>query len=388
MSFICAFLGWTSYKGYAHFFDYTAPVIIVQGMHDNNWCTGDVRCNIVTSKPCLVSIWVDDVQLVQDESTIAYKKPYSCTVPTQTLVNGQHQLKVVCTDTSYNHNVSCKECPFWVDNAPLQASFMDKKQLKVLQGRTLHVQFQVNKEIEKARVHALAESYECFAASHEQKVYECYIPISCEEKPNEYLFSIEIKDRVGNKVGLDNKFEILASSFKKQTIKVDAEKIKEEKEKGRAELEFEEQLLQLAKNSPKQKLWCGPFCTPIEIERVTCEFGTIRTSQERGRYMHKALDIINRPKSVIWAPQNGIVALKERYDVSGNTIVVDHGHGILSLFYHLDDFADIEVGQKIAKGNPLGTLGNTGYATGYHLHWEMRIHNLPVDPMQWTQETF
>lgn len=104
--------------------------------------------------------------------------------------------------------------------------------------------------------------------------------------------------------------------------------------------------------------------------------------------MHKALDVINLPKSVVWATQDGVVALKERYDVSGNTVVIDHGHGILSLFYHLDDFADLEVGQKIAQGKPVGTLGKTGYATGYHLHWEMRVRNNPVDPMQWTQETF
>ncbi len=388
LGLICTFVSWTSYKGYIYFFDYTAPAITVQGMHDSAWCTGDVHCSIATNKPCSLSIWVDDVQLIKNEHNGTHKQPYACAIPTDALANGQHQLKVVCTDTSYNQNVSTKECPFWVDNLPLQAVFVDEERLKVLQGRTLHVQFQANKEIEQARVHALAASYDCFVASKEQNMYECYIPIPCEEKPNEYLFSVEIKDRVGNKIALDNKFEIRASEFKKQTIQVNAEKIKEEKERGRSELELEEQLAQLAKSSPSEKLWRGPFCTPIEVKQVTCDFGTIRTSQERGRYMHKALDVINLPKSVVWATQDGVVALKERYDVSGNTVVIDHGHGILSLFYHLDDFADLEVGQKIAQGKPVGTLGKTGYATGYHLHWEMRVRNNPVDPMQWTQETF
>jgi len=104
--------------------------------------------------------------------------------------------------------------------------------------------------------------------------------------------------------------------------------------------------------------------------------------------MHRALDVINTPKSVIWSTQDGVVVLKDRFELSGNTVVVDHGCGVLSLFYHLDDFADIEVGQKIAKGNPVGTLGKTGYASGYHLHWETRVNNIPVDPMQWTKETF
>ena len=91
------------------------------------------------------------------------------------------------------------------------------------------------------------------------------------------------------------------------------------------------------------------------------------------------------PRSVVWAPQDGIVVMKDRFAPSGNTVIVDHGLGILSLFYHLEDFADIEVGQKVAQGNPLGTIGKTGFATGYHLHWEMRINNTPVDPLQWVK---
>jgi murein DD-endopeptidase MepM/ murein hydrolase activator NlpD len=58
------------------------------------------------------------------------------------------------------------------------------------------------------------------------------------------------------------------------------------------------------------------------------------------------------------------------------------------MFFHLEDFANINVGDKVAMGRPVGTLGKTGHATGYHLHWEMRINNIPIDPMQWTREIF
>ena len=94
------------------------------------------------------------------------------------------------------------------------------------------------------------------------------------------------------------------------------------------------------------------------------------------------------PKSVVWAPQDGVVVMKARFAHSGNTVVIDHGYGILSMFFHLDSFAPIEVGETIKKGNPIGTLGKTGYATGYHLHWELRIGNVPVDPMEWTKPGF
>jgi murein DD-endopeptidase MepM/ murein hydrolase activator NlpD len=135
-------------------------------------------------------------------------------------------------------------------------------------------------------------------------------------------------------------------------------------------------------------LWRGLFCTPIDIIKTTCDYGTIRTTQRKGRYAHKAVDVINTPGCVVWAPQDGMIAMKERFAYTGNTIVIDHGWGIVSIFCHLEDFAKISVGDRIAQGNPIGTMGKTGYATGYHLHWEMRIGNTPVDPLQWTKTGF
>ena len=378
---------WIGFRLYSYVCDTTEPVVSIAGVAPDGCYAADLHAAVSTDKNGYLSIWVDNAPLVQDYYLKAAKQ-HAFSIPTQTLSDGKHCLKVACTDTRYQKNSTETEVPFFVDNRPLQAAFVQDEPLKVLQGRTLHVQFQVNKEVHMAQVRALANTYSCFPESKDGKVYECYIPIDCEEKPNEYLFSVEVVDKVGNNITLDNKFQIVGFPFKKQHLAVDAEKLKEEKEKGRLIAELEHEIAKLSKQSPAKKRWNGTFCTPIEIDRITCEYGTIRTTQERGRYMHKALDVINHPKSVIWAPQDGKVVLKDRFDFSGNTVIVDHGHGLLSLFYHLDDFADIQVGQKVAKGNPLGTLGKTGYATGYHLHWEMRLNNMPVDPMQWTKETF
>lgn len=381
-------VAWTGYKSYVYLFDYVAPTITVQGIEDGMWFSDAIRCNVTADKPSYATVSIDDNPIISNVYIPKDKKSHEMVIPIDGLSHGEHHFKFSFIDASYNANSSSKDMKFYVDTVPLQAVFVGDPQFKVLQGRTLKVQFQANKEIEQAKVHALAESYNCFQVSKNQNMYECYIPISCEEKPNEYMFCVEVCDRVGNTVSLDNKFEIMLCDFKKQAIQIDPTKIQEEKAKGKTELEFEEHVMQLVNSSPHEKLWKGTFLPPVQIDKITCEYGTIRTSQERGRYMHKALDVITKPKSVIWAPQNGIVVVKDRYDFSGNTVVIDHGHGILSLFYHLDDFAEIEVGQKIAQGKPLGTLGKTGYATGYHLHWEMRINNVPVDPMQWVNETF
>jgi murein DD-endopeptidase MepM/ murein hydrolase activator NlpD len=126
----------------------------------------------------------------------------------------------------------------------------------------------------------------------------------------------------------------------------------------------------------------------MEMTRVSCEYGMKRVTQEKGCYMHKAVDLAGMPRTVVWAPQDGIVVIKNKYKSSGNTVVIDHGLGIFTLLFHLDSFSNVNVGDKIRRGSPVGKMGMTGYATGYHLHWEMRINNIHVDPLQWTKLDF
>lgn len=381
-------VSWIGWQAYAYVFDKTVACVTINGINENGYYAGDVRCAVRADKKGDVSLWLDAQNLVNNVRIKAHQDGQSFTIPTKTLSNGKHQLKLEFSDNSFNKNKNVMQYDFYVDNQPLQAVFVKTgSPYKVFQGRTLHVQFQVNKEIKQAYINTLSRKFECFPEAKNSKIYECFIPIECEEQPSEYLLSADIEDKVGNSLHLDNKFQIVVYPFKKEVITVTADKVQEEKALGRDGKNLEDDLVQLALQSPREKLWRGMFCAPIEIQRVTCDYGTVRTTQHKGRYAHKAVDVINLPRSVVWAPQDGVVVMKDRFAPSGNTIVVDHGLGILSLFYHLDGFADIEVGQKVVQGNPIGTIGKTGFATGYHLHWEMRINNTPVDPLQWIKAT-
>src|SRR5579872_6426750 len=375
---------WFGWQIYAYFMDTTSPSIEIIGMSDNGCYAGDARCCVASDKTGDVSLWLDGHNIVNNVRVKSHQTGHPFTVQTKPLPNGKHVLKVECTDTTFHRNKTELHCEFYSDNAPLQAVFVKTgAPYKVFQGRTLHVQFQVNKEISCAYIHTLSRTFECFPEAKNSKIYECFIPIECEEQPNEYLFSVDIEDKVGNALHLDNKFQVVLYPFKKEVITVTSDKVQEEKALGRDGKDLEDEIVQLSAQSPREKLWRGTFCAPIEIQRVTCDYGTIRTTQHKGRYAHKAVDVINAPRSVVWAPQDGIVVLVDRFGPSGNTVIIDHGLGILSLFYHLDSFADIHVGQKIVQGNSIGTIGKTGFETGYHLHWEMRINNIPVDPLQW-----
>jgi len=386
---LSALIGWSGWSIYSYFFDRSLPVISMAGINQDDHYAGDITCHVSTSKTGDLAVYLDDQPLIKQFklSKRAQNNPF--TFPTKAIADGQHTIKIELTDRTYRKNKTSLTRSFVIDNSPLQAAFIkSESEYKVFQGRTLHVQFQVNKPVKEANVAALGANFSCVPESPKSNIYECFIPISCEETPNEYPCSVAIKDHVGNSLNMDNKFQIVMYPFKKQVLVISQETIKKEKEAGLAMNQLEVALQQLSEASPAQKLWRGSFVTPIDIAKITCDFGTIRTTQEKGRYMHKALDVINQPRSIVWAPQDGVVVLKERYAHSGNTVVIDHGCGILSLFFHLEDFADVAVGQKVTKGNPIGTLGKTGFATGYHLHWEMRVNNVAIDPMQWTKPNF
>ncbi len=386
---VCALFGWVGWSGYIYFFDTTIPYVVLGGFGNKQYCAGDVQCIVTSNKSGDISVWLDEKPLINKFNIKSRHLEHPFTIPTRTIANGNHSLKVVFVDSTYHQNKTILERTFNVDNIALQAAFVrSDSEYKVFQGRTLHVQFQVNKEIADAKVHVLSQEYDCFPESKNSHIYECFIPITCEEQPNEYLVSIDMADKVGNALRLDNKFQVVKYPFKKTELHVSEEKVKREEELGHDTQFFEQEIAKIMHNSPREKLWRGAFCTPIDITRTTGEFGTIRTARHRGRYAHKALDIINVPKSVVWAPQEGKIVLKDRFALSGNTVVIDHGWGIISLFFHLDDFAKIEVGDMVKKGNPIGYIGKTGYAQGYHLHWEMRVNNIQVDPMQWTKATF
>jgi murein DD-endopeptidase MepM/ murein hydrolase activator NlpD len=387
---IAALVGWRTYH---YFFDMHAPIVTIQGLDDGSYVANDITCAVCGSDAYKVgdlSIWLDGKLLVDRFKINAstFRHPFS--IATRNLSNGSHTLKAQATNATNAQKNSAVEISFNVDNLPLQGVFIrSEADNKVFQGRTLHVQFQVNKEIKNAAAHTLSNTYIAVREAKNSPIYESFIPISCEEAPNEHLLKIEISDHVGNVLWLENKFQIVAFPFKRQQyVHVPAEKVKFEKESGRTEKELELELAELAKKSPQEKLWQGAFYPPIDIASVSTEYGTIRTTQERGRYMHKAVDVVNQPKSVVWATQDGNIVIKDRYEHSGNTVVIDHGCGIFSLFFHLDSFADITVGEKVKRGRPIGTIGQTGYARGYHLHWEMRINNEQVDPMQWTKPNF
>lgn len=131
--------------------------------------------------------------------------------------------------------------------------------------------------------------------------------------------------------------------------------------------------------------WTGIFTRPIGLQyETTSPFGT-RRNYVGGAYAtasyHSGQDF-GAPEGVpILAPAAGIIALAEPLQVRGNAVLIDHGRGIFTGYWHLSEIK-VTAGQLINVGDVVGLVGTTGLSTGTHLHWELRIYGIAVDPMQ------
>lgn len=134
--------------------------------------------------------------------------------------------------------------------------------------------------------------------------------------------------------------------------------------------------------TPRQ-LWRGTFLLPA-AGPITQTFGN-KYSNDGGKTFHnyhEGLDIGAWTGTPILAANSGHVVVARPLHVRGNGVIIDHGMGVFSGYYHMSRIVGRE-GSDVQKGDLIGYVGDTGYATGPHLHWEIRLDNQYVDPTEW-----
>ncbi len=133
-------------------------------------------------------------------------------------------------------------------------------------------------------------------------------------------------------------------------------------------------------------LWVGRFITPTE-GYVSSPYGVMRAyNGGPPSGYHNGLDIANVTGTPVVAPARGRVVFAATLQARGNCVIVDHGWGVHSSFFHMSEIL-ATVGEMVEAGQPIGKIGATGLVTGPHLHWELRVGMIAVDPQEWIQRS-
>jgi murein DD-endopeptidase MepM/ murein hydrolase activator NlpD len=132
-------------------------------------------------------------------------------------------------------------------------------------------------------------------------------------------------------------------------------------------------------------LWSGRF-DPLPGSEATSSFADRRTYMLEGREVdkqdHLGFDLASVRGAPVPAANRGVVVLARYFGIYGNSVVLDHGAGLMSLYSHLSSI-EVALDQEVQKGQVIGRTGQTGLAGGDHLHFTLLIRGLPVNPLEW-----
>ena len=151
-----------------------------------------------------------------------------------------------------------------------------------------------------------------------------------------------------------------------------------------------EQILQVSQKSENQKLWDGRFLR-LRGSAKRSGFADRRIYKYKGREIdravHLGIDLASTANASIKAANSGRVILTQFVGIFGNSVIIDHGFGLCSLYSHLNQIS-VNRGDMVEKGDEIGFTGLTGLAGGDHLHFSMIVHNVFVNPVEWWDKTW
>ncbi len=181
-----------------------------------------------------------------------------------------------------------------------------------------------------------------------------------------YTFNIKPKTYKVQRLTIKNKRKVTP-------LAIDKERIESENQ------DFNQTIAHWQEGKPFEQT----FIPPIR-GYITSTFGLKRIYNNKPRSPHTALDIAAPTGRPIKATASGQVINVHHRFFTGNTVIIDHGQGVMSLYAHLNSIK-VKNGQQVAQGDIIGTVGKTGRVTGPHLHWALYLNQTSVDPLSFVE---
>ena len=249
----------------------------------------------------------------------------------------------------------------------------------IANGKTSFIELIKDENIKYEKIILDKKKYKiCEHPLNNKKMY-ALIPVSYYTKPNSKTLKIFYKEK-GSKKESSIAINIVDGKYKKETLKVSNSKVNLNKtDKLRASKEYKE-AMDIYNSFTDISYISSNFIHPLDT-KITSDFGKARVYNDTLKGYHSGTDFRAKVGVPIKASNDGVVVLAKDRFYSGGSIVIDHGHGIYTCYFHMSKF-DVKVGDKVSKAQIIGLSGDSGRVTGPHLHFSARVSGVQVDPLQ------
>lgn len=262
----------------------------------------------------------------------------------------------------------------------LAAFKLDISDSTISNGRTAIIIFDKEKGVELDKLMMDKRAYRIFDHPTKSNKKYALLPVSYYQEPS--TKKVEVVFSKGSEILSKTLFfKIEDGKYTKETIEVQKSKVnpKSEAVKKRTAKEYAEAMKIYATTTVKNYV-SSEYIVPMD-SKITSSFGKARVYNSTLNGYHSGTDFRAKIGTPIVASNAGKVVLAQDRFYSGNSVIIDHGQGIYTCYYHLSEFK-VKKGDIVDKSQVLGLSGDTGRITGPHLHFSARVGGLQIDPLQ------
>ncbi|WP_424599268.1 M23 family metallopeptidase [Arcobacter sp.] len=273
----------------------------------------------------------------------------------------------------YQNNINNAK-NLYLNDDPLQIKY----EKNIANGQTLLIQI-INEKITDPKLTLGNINLPFYKEPFKKDSFYALVPISYYHKLESEKVIISYV-RNNRRLFTSIKIYIYDGNYKSEKIEVADSKINLNKKAIiRANTEYKE-AMKIYNTNTKEILWEKDFTFPM-YSKVTSDFGTKRVYNGQLKSYHSGIDFRADIGSPIGAANDGIVRFAGNRFYSGNSIIIDHGQGVFTCYFHLSKIL-VKENQKVKRDDKIGLSGDTGRITGPHLHFGTRIHGVLVDPQE------
>lgn len=205
------------------------------------------------------------------------------------------------------------------------------------------------------------------------------VAMDLEAKPGTHAWRVAVIEKDREPRTARGKVQLLRRDFPVERLSLPRAMVDLDRETERRAVAEGKRLTTLYHTITAERLWRGRFTRPVAGTEPGTGFGARRIINGQPRSPHGGMDYSAPQGAPVVAANTGRVALVADFFFPGRLVVLDHGLGLYTLYFHLDSVAVAE-GQRVERGQTLGTVGATGRATGPHLHFGAQVGAARVDP--------